>query len=676
MLTFDPYYLAAKNFRCFGETGIELDLRKMGKIVLVKGKNLDRQSKLHTDVSAIVTAAEEDVKSRNGVGKTSLPELIVFTLKGQTLKPSRSQDVAINNRTKKNLYTEVRWGKYRVVRTRKPNTLRIWESEDYIWNDATEKTLGGIPATQELIDNILGLSYQTLVNTVVFTDKNKDAFLECDSPTKRDIVENLLSLGTYAEYHETAKNFRNEHQKQINLMAKNYERMLEELNSSKERVTLARNQEKAWKTTKLSELSNLINQVKSKKDSLAQSDIGVAVLAYNEAQTEIKTLTDNLGQFQDSMDKVKALSIDVKKQEDTARKNVAHWDDTTNKLSRIVSDAQAVVKKNTEAISSLEKKKGTKCPSCLGDVLEENLSGVIEQAQVEIEEKSDVIAKEAVHLENSRANLSTYREKLVSLESTLKKVAIKEKELSNNQIKARNRISELSKITKPEMATDMRLLEEQIESLKKQAQGKKAEIDGPSPYVEIVKSAEEDVTTRTKDSLGKKQELEVVEKELPYYEFWVKAFGDKGIRKFVIDGIIPALNSRISYWLQFLFDGKMKLTFDNELNETIEEVPADGDPFVYNSLSGGEQRRLNLSISQAFAYVMMLNSGVSPSIVFLDEVSTNVDPVGVEGIYNMIVELSKTKQVFVTTHDQGLLEMLAGCDSINLVRKDGFTTLV
>ena len=132
----------------------------------------------------------------------------------------------------------------------------------------------------------------------------------------------------------------------------------------------------------------------------------------------------------------------------------------------------------------------------------------------------------------------------------------------------------------------------------------------------------------------------------------------------------------MAHWLQFLIDGKIKLSFDNQLEETIERNPSDGDPFVYHAMSGGERRRLNLAVSQAFAHIMMLNSGTSPSLVFLDEVTTNVDPIGVQGVYNMIAEIAKEKQVFVTTHDHDLLDLLAGCKTINLRKQNGFTTLV
>jgi DNA repair exonuclease SbcCD ATPase subunit len=177
--------------------------------------------------------------------------------------------------------------------------------------------------------------------------------------------------------------------------------------------------------------------------------------------------------------------------------------------------------------------------------------------------------------------------------------------------------------------------------------------------------------------LGVKSKKHEEMKELSdYYAFWSIAFGDGGIRKYVIDEIIPALNSNINYWLNYLIDNKLEIKFNSELEDQITKYPNNEKPFIYSVLSNGQKRRINLALSQAFAHVMTLNTGRSPSLVFLDEVSSNIDPIGVEGIYNMICELSKDKQVFVTTHDQDLLELLNGCQEINLVMEKGITKLV
>lgn len=71
---------------------------------------------------------------------------------------------------------------------------------------------------------------------------------------------------------------------------------------------------------------------------------------------------------------------------------------------------------------------------------------------------------------------------------------------------------------------------------------------------------------------------------------------------------------------------------------------------------------------------MMLSSGTCPSIVALDEVVTYQDRPGVHCIYSMICELARDRQVIVISHDQDLLQTMDGCDTITVIRKDGFST--
>jgi ABC-type multidrug transport system ATPase subunit len=127
--------------------------------------------------------------------------------------------------------------------------------------------------------------------------------------------------------------------------------------------------------------------------------------------------------------------------------------------------------------------------------------------------------------------------------------------------------------------------------------------------------------------------------------------------------------------MHFLIEGNMKIHFNNEFEETITKSPKFEKDIKYYALSSGQKGRINLALSQAFAHIMSLNSGRIPSLVFLDEVTSNIDVQGVNGIINMIQELAKDKQVWLVTHHDDLLDALAGCDTVNLVLKDGTTKM-
>jgi DNA repair exonuclease SbcCD ATPase subunit len=290
-----------------------------------------------------------------------------------------------------------------------------------------------------------------------------------------------------------------------------------------------------------------------------------------------------------------------------------------------------------------------------------------------LQKQSDSESSKKDEVSSTMDELNSTEKKIAAGLSSAKESILK---TSRDLAQKRKELSDLNKVERPQSKNiTNQLIEQQIDSLSDQAAEKKKEVESPTPFEKIIGSLSEEINSKTLEFEKKSEGLDELEKELPYYEFWSTAFGDTGIRKFIIDGIIPALNSRVAYWLQFLIDGKISLEFNNELEEKIERSPSDGDPFVYYAMSGGERRRLNLAVSQAFAHVMMLSSGMSPSLVFLDEVTTNIDQIGVVGVYNMIVELSKDRQVFITTHDQNLLEMLDGCELISLEKRKGFTHL-
>jgi DNA repair exonuclease SbcCD ATPase subunit len=664
MKSLDIKYLYAQNFLCFGPDAFELDLADCGNIVLVKGFNMD--------------VSDESKTASNGSGKSSIPEILVYTLFGKTIKHPKKinhKDV-VNNQTGKDLKTEVRWGDFRVVRTRKPETLRMWESKEGIWNDATEITLGGMPATQKLIEEKLGLNYETFVNVVVFTDNNAGSFLECDAANKRDIVENLLSLEKYKNFSERAKNLKKDKKDEIKTAQHEYESARQGLQQAQSRMKAAKEQESVWRDKRKGELETLSDRLKSLEKQLSSSPEGEDSTRYDKAQERIVELNSLIEQLEARQIKIQGMLDEANDKSSTARDKRADIQTELNEACSSIKSISIKISEHQKEIGRLEDSDGATCKFCMGTISKENFGKYTEKMSEEIKKLSSELESK----ESKKESLSSSVESAKARENSIVEAALAAKgklsKVSSELSSMRKELSDLNKIEKPKSKNiSQQLVEQQIAGVKEQISDKKKEMAGDSPFVKIIDSLDKEILE--KESCFKRSEssLESLEKELPYYEFWSTAFGDAGIRKFVIDGIIPALNSRIAYWMQFLIDGKIKLEFNNELEETIERNPSDGDPFVYYGMSGGEKRRLNLAVSQAFAHVMMLSSGACPSIVFLDEVTTNIDQMGVVGVYNMIAELAKDRQVFVTTHDQNLLELLDGCELIALEKRNGFTRL-
>jgi len=665
MKSLDIKYVYAQNFLCFGPDSFEMELGDKGRIVLVKGLNLD-------------VCDDESKTASNGSGKSSIPEIIVYTLFGKTIKHPKkiSHGDVINNQVGKGLKTEVRWGDFRVLRTRKPDSLRMWESREGVWDDTTEITLGGQPATQKLIEEKLGLNYETFVNVVVFTDNNSGSFLECDAASKRDIVENLLSLEKYKDFSEKAKDLRREKKDDIKLAQREYESARQGLQQAESRMKASKEQESIWKDKRIGELAVLKSKLKNLETELSSTPEGEASALYAKAQERIAELNAEISELESKQIRVQEMLAEANDKASSARdKRSSLQTELNESLSSIKSIAKKISEHRDE-IERLERNEGATCKFCMGKVSKDNYGKYAELASINMAElESDKETEESCSKKLSD-EINSFKSKEEKITDMASKAKSKLSNISSELSSKRSELAELNRVEKPK-SDDLRqnLVNQQIVSLKDQISEKQNEISGESPFKKIVDSLEKEICEKNSAIADAESSLASLEKELPYYEFWSVAFGDSGIRKFVIDGIIPALNAKIAYWMQFLIDGKIDLKFNNELEETIERNPSDGDPFVYYGMSGGEKRRLNLAVSQAFAHVMMLSSGTCPNIVFLDEVTTNIDQIGVVGVYNMIVELAKDRQVFITTHDQNLLELLDGCDLINLEKRKGFTRM-
>lgn len=651
---------------CYGPEGIGLDFESLGNVVLVKGRN-------YHDLSP-----DTGEPGSNGTGKSAVFHVLCYALFGKTAGDKINHSDLIHKKAKKNLRVEVVWDRYRVVRTRKPDGLRLWESADGVWDDSTEVTCGaGAPETQKKVEAVLGMNYKTFVSVVVFDDRSDHYFLECDAPTKRVVVENLLSLEKYREYGRSAKSALAAAAARVKALASDYDRLLAEAAASEARVKMVARQKVSWREQQAAKADQTRRQLATLVGLMGATDAGRALADYNAARDRLAALNDALAALTDQQTTLSDMVSQAMGRRDALRQEAADAGAGKARVEALLAGAESARSRaEAEAAKLRRLEAGVRCDRCLGEIDPRNA----EAALASLRDTAAVAEGEVTRLSAERARagraLEEARGKAAAADQMVRMAEGRGREVGNKVFAYREEALRLEKVRKPDADKDLALLEQRVRGLEDLLTAQAAEAAGPTPYEDILRDAERDAGGRRSGCDAKRAEVAGAEAALPYLKFWVYAFGDDGIRKFVIDGIVPALNEQVRHWLDVLIAGNIRLTFDNMLDETIERVPFDDDPFVYSAMSGGERRRMNLAVIQALAHVQMLNCGAHPSLLLLDEVASNLDVNGVKAVYNMITELALTRQVFVTTHDELLLDLLQGCQTIELERRDGVTRMV
>ena len=157
------------------------------------------------------------------------------------------------------------------------------------------------------------------------------------------------------------------------------------------------------------------------------------------------------------------------------------------------------------------------------------------------------------------------------------------------------------------------------------------------------------------------------EKEL-YYKELNRIFGEDGVKKSIISGIIKPINHFISENIK-----KMMLPFDVKLDETFTaEIRQLGSPIEHDSLSTGETKKVNISI--LIAYLKLIRTKRHINILFLDEVFSSIDIEGIDSILALLKSFANDYNIniFVVHHAILNQEMF---DRILKINKEVFSSI-
>lgn len=591
--------LFIKNFMSVGEPGIEIDFTALKGPVLILGRNLDVGE-----------------GSSNGAGKSLPIEAILWALYGKTLR-GLSKNEVINNVNLKRTEIVLEVDDLKIQRMRKPNKLRLYEDANHEFPEDTEISLSKVPKTEELIAEKIGVDYTTFCNIFIFGQHNQFSFISADEKTRREIVEDLLSLSEYnLSLEETRSALRTMKSSLRELLGK-LEIHLQHLGEHRGTHKSYSHSQKEARGKIEVELSRLKDQFKALERLDPELELKEWSL-YDRAQVEVPK----------------------------TRAEISRIDGESSLKQNRAQNTRVEIKRIQAEIDKLRKlEPGVSCDKCFSTIDPENAKPFIEERL------------------GKRGKLEREAEK--ALEGL--------PDLQEEKKKATALLRELRTLTQPTRTREfLQGIQTQIEKIKALMGQKMDQLD-EDPYGPLIKEVEKKISkcqvlvSDLKDAAQRKEGI------IPYLEFWVQGFGPEGIRSFIVENVIGFLNNQINYWLQFLIDNKIIVLFDKFLEVEIRRTSKEG--FSYKQGSGGEKKRIDLAISLAFADLMRISNNTHNNIMFLDEVVDSLDFSGVSGIYNLIMELAKTKTVFIITHNPDLLAQLEGVSKIKIKKQDGFSSI-
>jgi len=335
---------------------------------------------------------------------------------------------------------------------------------------------------------------------------------------------------------------------------------------------------------------------------------------------EMNSKKDDYKSLKEKMDKIKEKDSELSEEMDKEKRQLINCQNDIKNVQR-----------------ELELYDSGKCPTCKTDFDSEHFSNLRKA------------------LEEKKLGFENIKHEVESSVTKVKERQVKLRSLSDSTTTAFNDLSYLLKNYKSE-----------IDKLSQKKSSQIVQVNN-TPSVNI-----QDFQNTIEELEGKKvvssDNITICKEKDLYYKELNRIFGEDGVKKSIISGIIKPINHFIAENIK-----KMGLPFEVKLDETFTaEIKQLGSVIEHDSLSTGEQKLTNISI--LIAYLKLIRTKRHINILFLDEVFSSVDIDNIQRILVLLKSFANEYNIniFVVHHAVLNQEMF---DRILLIEKNIFSSI-
>ena len=639
----------------------------------------------------------------NGNGKSSIIDMITtalyFRARGTDSRGSGMDDLI--NKDEKEMIVDFTFQmnntNYEIIRKKVRNgshslTLLI---------DGVDQSVS-IKETQQKINDILKMDYETFMDTVCIGQNNSASFMEKTPDKRKEVFSQILNLDKYDVLEKYTKELK-----------KNVTAKIESISSKvSEKESMVKFKDDY--TVKLAEYEKEYSKLDTKELEKELEDVTKQKIEYesikyrneliirrrNKLQEQIKyskydidsniklreELKTALDQYVDSSDSVEILNkeiSEVRESYTSAKEHVASINASLQQLKLELSKVKQKKQKMQDHGIGI-------CESCGQAITEEykkqyidglNSEGneivkkakSLENDKTELIDKANsfaAIGKEKTQQLNDIHNIITERKnKEYKLTVTAEKISSDEK----NLIELEKELEENNKADIKELE-DKKFndgdIKRKISEIRDNQQNYSNKISVLKDRLKMIAEAEDSVNEL-------KDEQHNLELEKTDYESLVTAFGKSGIQSLIIENTLPDIENEINDILDKLTSGKISISFITQKQAKTKKTAIDtldiivhdnGIDRKYESFSGGEKFRIDFSCHVGISKFLTKRADATIDMFILDEGLASQDINARTIFVDSIKMLSdKFKKILIITHIDTIKEAF---DNKMFVTKD------
>lgn len=544
----------------------------------VKALNLFSWESLDYTISngvSQITGFNYDDSTSEGSGKSSIPNILCWTLYGKIPKNVKVDEVVREGCKSGNGEVELEDGS-RIIRSRKPNNL-------YILTSKGEKLQGkDSKETQKIIDNYLGLDFDAYCYTVYFAQNHTKSFVNSSEIEKAKILSEVLDLNIFDRARKKVQEERKKLEKEEIELDKKIIENKSEINIRESKINTYKEVIDTFEVEKYEkekELETKIKELKNDEKILKSNILDLKIIDKDKTVEEAK-----LQDLVSKKNKLEKHALKVKNQILEKQKLENHLNSTLKTVFFL-----------EEQLKKYEGNLG--CPTCgakLSENQKEKIFSDIESLNNKLDsamEERNLLISEIGILKNLEDPDNLLREK-----NELEEQIVKQKQKLESIIEKETRSKEIELTAK--------FIDSEIEKKIKDLNRLKAETK--TKEKEIISSLTKELKGFSIEKKDLKTSYNKIKELASKYDILKGGF--KKVKSYVFQGFLGELSRKTTEILAEFFEVPISIEFTNEkegeINKIETIVSIDGKPRSLGLCSGGQYRRISLAVDLALSSIV------------------------------------------------------------------------